>query len=70
MGEPYQRVEYLSIGMVDWDRHHRTNANFLLLDSHVGAYDGQRADQVSSGSCAPGDYWMTHDDELVWGSFN
>ena len=69
LGERATRVETLSIGTVDTDRHWGQFVHFLFFDGHVARYDGTGANHVSDGSSTPGDFWKTHDDELIWGAF-
>ena len=69
MGERQTRVEAMSIGTVAIDRHAGDLAHMLFLDARVSAFGGREANVVSSGSSTPGDYWMTHRDEIVWGAF-
>ena len=69
-GERSSRVESLSIGTVDKDRHRQQWANMLFLDGHANLFEGTLADTVSSGSSTAGDYWKTHGDRIVWGAFN
>ena len=68
-GERFARVESVSIGTMDRDRHRDKNVNLLFVDTHVTSYHGKKGDTISSGSSAPNDYWMTHDGEIVWGTF-
>ena len=69
-GERSTRIESLAIGTVDDDRHAARYVNLLFLDGSAARFEGAAADTVSSGSSTAGDYWKTHHDEIVWGSFN
>jgi len=70
--EPSTRVEYVSIGSIDTDRHADKNANLLFIDSHVDSFNGEDADSPYSG---PGQaintpLWTTNDGDVIWGSFS
>jgi|GEM_PF-3482588 len=71
MTEPASRVEFVSIGSTDDDRHNDSLINLLFIDSHVQSFNGEKMDEIYSG---PGQtinttYWTTADGDVTWGSF-
>ena len=71
MTEPATRVEYVSIGSIDDDRHEDKLANMLFIDSHVDIVNGEQADSPYSGPGQSIDtkYWTTNEGDVIWGSY-
>jgi len=71
MTEPSSRVEFVSIGSTDDDRHFKDSLNMLFIDSHVETISGENADVIYSGPGQAIDtkHWTTNDGDVIWGSF-
>jgi len=65
MTEPSTRVEFVSIGSTDDDRHFDEKVNVVFLDGHVTSFIGEEVDTISSSS----PLHKTAGDDITWGSF-